>query len=80
MVRIIEGDLMNAQCDIIAHQVNCQGAFNSGVAKAIRDCEGHYSNLKEKTVEYMREFAKKYNIDPAIVRIIFKKMKGGANW
>ena len=37
MVRIIEGDLMNAQCDIIAHQVNCQGAFNSGVAKAIRE-------------------------------------------
>ena len=30
------------------------------IAKAIRDCEGHYSNLKEKTVEYMREFAKKY--------------------
>lgn len=37
MVKIIEGDLLTAKTDIIAHQVNCQGAFRSGVAKAIRE-------------------------------------------
>ncbi len=37
MIKIIDGNLLNAETDIIAHQVNCQGAFNSGVAKAIRE-------------------------------------------
>ena len=26
------------------------------------------------------QIAQKYNLNPEIVRIIFKKMKGGANW
>ena len=33
---IVEGDICNAISNIIAHQVNCQGKMNSGVAKAIR--------------------------------------------
>lgn len=37
MVKVIDGDLLTSRADIIAHQVNCQGAFNSGVAKAIRN-------------------------------------------
>ena len=37
MIKIIDGNLLDAKTDIIAHQVNCQGAFNSGVAKAIRE-------------------------------------------
>lgn len=37
MIKIIDGDLITSNTDIIAHQVNCKGAFNSGVAKAIRD-------------------------------------------
>lgn len=37
MIRIIDGNLLDAQVDIIAHQVNCIENFNSGVAKAIRD-------------------------------------------
>lgn len=36
MIRVIEGNLLNATTDIIAHQVNCLGAMNSGVARAIR--------------------------------------------
>ena len=30
------------------------------VAKAIKDCEGNYASLQSKTVEYMRQFVKKY--------------------
>jgi O-acetyl-ADP-ribose deacetylase (regulator of RNase III) len=37
MVKIINGNLLDATEDIICHQVNCRGAMNSGVAKAIRE-------------------------------------------
>lgn len=30
------GDILNSDADVICHQVNCRGAMNSGVAKAIR--------------------------------------------
>ena len=32
-----EGNLLDAQTDVIAHQVNCRGVMGSGVAKQIRD-------------------------------------------
>lgn len=31
-----EGNILDSGADIICHQVNCMGAMNSGVAKAIR--------------------------------------------
>ena len=37
MIKIIDGDLLNSEADIICHQVNCQGKMNSGVAKQIRE-------------------------------------------
>lgn len=37
MIKIIDGDLLESTADIIAHQVNCQGKMNSGVAKQIRE-------------------------------------------
>lgn len=37
MIKIIDGNLLSANTNIIAHQVNCKGAFNSGVAKTIRE-------------------------------------------
>lgn len=36
MVYIVEGNVLDAKEDIIAHQVNCKGVMGSGVAKAIR--------------------------------------------
>lgn len=36
-IKFIEGDLLNSKTQIICHQVNGQGVFNSGVAKCIRD-------------------------------------------
>ena len=36
-LEIINGDLLTTKCEYICHQVNCQGAMNSGVAKAIRE-------------------------------------------
>ena len=36
-IKFIKGDLLNSQTDVICHQVNCKGKFNSGVAKCIRE-------------------------------------------
>lgn len=41
-IRVIEGDIMSSNEDIIGHQVNCQGVMGSGIAKLLRDT---YSNL-----------------------------------
>ena len=32
-----KGNLLDAQTDVIAHQVNCQGVMGSGVAKQIKE-------------------------------------------
>ena len=37
MIAIINGNLLDSNCDYICHQVNCQGKMNSGIAKAIRE-------------------------------------------
>lgn len=47
MVTIVEGNLLQAKEDIIAHQVNCKGAMGAGLAKQIRD---QYSVVYEKYV------------------------------
>ncbi len=36
MVRIVEGDLFEANANIICHQVNCQGVMGSGVALLVK--------------------------------------------
>lgn len=36
-IREVYGDLLDTECDVIAHQVNCMGVMGSGVAKAIKE-------------------------------------------
>ena len=36
-IKFIEGNLLDSKTDVICHQVNCKGKFNSGVAKCIRE-------------------------------------------
>ena len=36
MVHYVTGNLLDSDCQVICHQVNCQGAMNSGIAQAIR--------------------------------------------
>ena len=31
------GNILDAQTDVIAHQVNCQGVMGAGLAKQIRE-------------------------------------------
>lgn len=37
MIKVIDGNLLNSNAEIICHQVNCQGKMNSGIAKQIRE-------------------------------------------
>jgi O-acetyl-ADP-ribose deacetylase (regulator of RNase III) len=49
MVKIIEGDLLKADVDIIVHQVNTQGAFGAGIAKQIAN---QFPESKKDYLEY----------------------------
>lgn len=49
MIHIVNGDLLQAQEDIIGHQVNCQGVMGSGVAKALR---ASYASLYPEYKKY----------------------------
>jgi len=67
MIKIIEGNILNAKEDIICHQVNCRGKMGSGLAKQIRD---KYPNVYEEYIslinwakkEYKRGYSKKESL------------------
>lgn len=44
MIKIVEGNILDATEDIIGHQVNCQGVMGAGLAKQIRN---KYPNVYE---------------------------------
>lgn len=37
MIYEVQGNLLLSDCDVIAHQCNCQGVMGSGIARQIRD-------------------------------------------
>ena len=45
----VNGNLLDAQTDVIVHQVNCQGVMGSGVAKYIRE---KWTNVFEEYKKY----------------------------
>jgi O-acetyl-ADP-ribose deacetylase (regulator of RNase III) len=53
MITVIEGDITNATEDIIGHQVNCQAAMGSGVAKALM---GKYPTLKSDYLKFCKTY------------------------
>lgn len=49
MIYNCKGDLLKSDANIICHQVNCQGAMNSGVARSVRiKWPKVYTEYKEK--------------------------------
>ena len=55
---ILKGDLLETPFEIIAHQVNCQGKMNSGVAKQIREkfswaYDAYIACLNQHEADYM---------------------------
>ena len=37
MIHFVKGNLLDSKCNLICHQVNCQGVMGSGVARQIRE-------------------------------------------
>lgn len=60
MIKIINGDLLTSNADIIAHQVNCSSAMNSGVAKQIRE---KYPEVFDAYKRYCHMHGEKYKSD-----------------
>lgn len=56
MVKIIKGDLLKSQSEIIAHQVNCLGVMGSGVAKQIRE---KYPEVYDEYIEFCVDYSDK---------------------
>lgn len=56
MIKIIDGDLLDSNADIICHQVNCQGVMGSGVAKQIKD---NFPNVFQKYSELCGQYINK---------------------
>lgn len=48
LIKVVNGDLLDAEENLILHSVNCQGKMNSGVAKAIR---GKWGRVYDKYME-----------------------------
>ena len=57
MVKIVNGNLLDATEDVICHQVNCQGVMGSGVARAIRD---KWPNVYQLYKEYCYDHGTMY--------------------
>lgn len=51
IIKIIHGDLLEAEEDIIVHQVNCQGVMGSGVALQIKN---KYPNVYNDYIRYTK--------------------------
>ncbi|MFW5962600.1 MAG: macro domain-containing protein [bacterium] len=52
MINIIEGDLLQANTDIIGHQTNCVGVFGAGIAKQIAK---KYPYVKKEYTTYCKQ-------------------------
>lgn len=52
MIKVVEGNILDAKEDIIGHQVNCMGVMGSGLAKQIKD---KYKNVYKRYKEHCKE-------------------------
>lgn len=57
-IKIIDGNLFDSKARIIAHQVNCQGKMNSGVAKEVRQRYPHVYDEYARKVKECRKINK----------------------
>ena len=53
MITYKNGNLLESNCSVICHQVNCQGVMGSGIAKQIRD---KWPEVFTRYQEYMNYF------------------------
>jgi hypothetical protein len=75
MLTIVKGDLLKSDCDIIAHQCNCQGVMGSGIAKQIRlqfpEAYQAFKDDDRTPREKLGTFTRGYNTSCNLDRAIF---------
>lgn len=61
MITFVDGNIFEGFCDVVCHQVNCQGVMGSGIAKEAR---GRFPEVYKKFHEtYEKKGNKLGNID-----------------
>ena len=70
MVTFHNGNILDSGADIICHQVNCQGAMNSGVAKAIR----------QKWPKVYTEYKAKCDYEEATINDLYGQYENPIDW
>lgn len=70
MVTFHNGNILDSGADVICHQVNCQGAMNSGVAKAIR----------QKWPKVYTEYKAKCDYEKATVDDLYGQYESPIDW
>lgn len=70
MITFHNGNILDSGADIICHQVNCQGAMNSGVAKAIR----------QKWPKVYTEYKAKCDYEEATVNDLYGQYENPIDW
>lgn len=68
MIKHVIGDIFESGADIICHQVNCQGAMNSGVAKQVRE---KYPNVYTMYKQYCGSAAENTAILLGVAQPVF---------
>lgn len=72
MITIINGNIIDAKEQIIAHQVNCKGVMGRGVAKAIKN---KYPNVYEEYCKYCLSESNSKNLLGSVQYVILPKEK-----
>ena len=55
MVKVVNGNLLHAKEDIIAHQVNCRGVMGAGLARQIKNSFPHAYQQYQRLCESYKE-------------------------
>lgn len=87
MIKIVEGNILDAKEDVIGHQVNCLGYMGAGLAKQIKakysETYSEYKNIcdqhKENRTELMGKVYMAHNSDSKIIANIFSQLDVGRN-
>lgn len=88
IINFIDGDLLEANVDIICHQVNCQGVMGAGIAKQIKEkipnVYNEYRDIYMKTEDKKSllscaQFVRVYNKPYQYVVNLFGQLDCGIN-
>lgn len=67
MIKVVNGDLLQAKESIIGHQCNCQGVMGAGVALQIKQEHPKAFKVYKKLIDEAGETSKRYLLGKALI-------------